>query len=55
MSKFEKEIEDLLAKEVDLNKIWLIRWLTKERIFPSILPSIKEYFQDFEVVSQKNN
>ena len=45
INKFEKEIEDLLLKEVD-------QMVTQgENILPSILPGIKEYFEDFEVVS----
>jgi len=52
MKKFEKEIEDLLIKEVDLKQELVDQMTTQgENILPYILPQIKEYFEDFEVVS----
>ena len=52
MNKFEKEIQDLLLKEVDLKQELVDQMVNQgENLLPSILPGIKEYFQDFEVVS----
>ena len=52
MEKFEKEIEDLLIKEVDLKQDLVDQMTTQgENILPFILPQIQEYFGDFEVVS----
>ena len=52
MKKFEKEIEQLLIKEVDLKQNLVDQMVTQgESILPSILPGIKEYFEDFEVIS----
>ena len=52
MKKFEKEIEDLLIKEVDLKQELVDQMTTQgENILPYVLPEIKEYFEDFEVVS----
>ena len=52
INKFEKEIEDLLLKQVELKQDLVDQMVTQgENILPSILPGIKEYFEDFEVVS----
>ena len=52
INKFEKEIESLLKKDVDLKQDLVDQMVTQgENILPSILPGIKEYFEDFEVVS----
>ena len=52
MEKFEKEIEDLLIKEVELKQDLVDQMTTQgENILPFILPQIQEYFGDFEVVS----
>ena len=50
MKKFEKEIESLLVKEVDLKQNLVDQMVTQgESILPSILPGIKEYFEDFSM------
>ena len=52
MKKFEKEIEQLLIKEVDLKQNLVDQMVSQgENILPYIIPQIQEYFGEFEVIS----
>ena len=52
MKKFEKEIEQLLIKEVDLKQDLVDQMTSQgENILPYIIPQIQEYFGEFEVIS----
>ena len=53
---FQKEIMDLMRKEVELNQTMIDDMLDQaKKISPKIIPEVVKYFEDYEVVSVEEN